>query len=123
MSSSSVAAASGAASGAARAPLLPVLRVSSAEVTHPTGDPKFSVMQAFPAAVSAEEADPYLMCDHFGPTIEKTGPAKHADDFPISWHPHRGMDIATYMVEGTGRHADSMGNASKSCERRPANGF
>ena len=31
------------------------------------GDPNFSVLQAFPAAISAEEADPFLMCDHFGP--------------------------------------------------------
>lgn len=22
------------------------------------------------------------------------------DKFPIGWHPHRGMDILTYMVEG-----------------------
>ena len=26
------------------------------------------------------------------------------------WHPHRGQDLLTYLVEGVGRHADSMGN-------------
>lgn len=57
---------------------------------------QLSVMQAFPAAFTAEEADPWLMLDHFGPSKSKgkeTGP----DDFPIGWHPHRGMDILTYM--------------------------
>ena len=44
------------------------LAVRAAKKTYPTGNPLFSVMQAFPAAVSAEEADPFLMCDHFGPT-------------------------------------------------------
>jgi redox-sensitive bicupin YhaK (pirin superfamily) len=28
----------------------------------------------------------------------------------VGWHPHRGMDIMTYLVEGVGRHADSLGN-------------
>jgi hypothetical protein len=43
--------------------MMPVLGVRESKVTHPTGDPKFSVMQAFPAGFSAEEADPFLMCD------------------------------------------------------------
>ena len=72
---------------------LKVMRVKTVKIskkTHPTGyfslllpsierwiyhilqgDPKFSVMQAFPAAISAEEADPFLMCDHFGPTVSE----------------------------------------------------
>ena len=32
------------------------------------------------------------------------------DEFPVGWHPHRGMDILTYIVQGQGRHADSLGN-------------
>ena len=32
---------------------------------------------------------------------------QHAD---VAWHPHHGMDILSYMVEGCGRHADSLGN-------------
>ena len=31
-----------------------------------TGDPKFAVMQPFPAAISEKEADPFLMC-HLAP--------------------------------------------------------
>ena len=49
--------------------LMSINLLGSAKVTHPTGDPEFSVMQAFPAIVSAEEADPFLMCDHFGPML------------------------------------------------------
>ena len=98
-------------SGGAAAPqsTLPVLAVRRSEVTYPTGNKSFSVMQAFPAAISAEEADPFLMCDFFGPT-KSTGVESDPDRFPVAWHPHRGMDIATYMVQGVGRHADSMGN-------------
>lgn len=86
-----------------------VLAVRRAQVTYPTGDPNFAVMQAFPSAFSAQEADPFLMCDLFGPE-PSTGPSANPDAFPIGWHPHRGMDIATYLVEGRGRHGDSMGN-------------
>jgi len=32
------------------------------------------------------------------------------DEYPVGWHPHAGMDIMTYLVEGVGRHADSLGN-------------
>lgn len=66
-------------------------------------------MQAFPAGIPAEESDPFLMCDYFGPS-KSNGESKHEDEFPIGWHPHRGMDIATYLKQGIGRHADSLGN-------------
>lgn len=39
------------------------------------------------------------MLDHFGPT-PSPGMARNVDDFPIAWHPHRGMDILTYMLQG-----------------------
>ena len=32
------------------------------------------------------------------------------DRFPVNWHPHRGMDILSYLKTGVGRHGDSMGN-------------
>lgn len=88
--------------------MLRVLAVRAAQITHPTGDPSFSVLQAFPAAFSAEEASPFLMCDHFGPT-PSTGLLPE-DAFLVPWHPHRGQDLLTYIVAGSGRHADSMGN-------------
>lgn len=46
-------------------------------------------MQAFPAGFTAEEADPFLMCDQFGPSLSD-GIYGDPDSFPIDWHPHRG---------------------------------
>ncbi len=76
--------------------LLKTLAVRSAEITHPTGDPSFSVLQAFPAGFTAEEADPALMLDHFGPMIS-TGIEKDPDVFPIGWHPHRGQALVRFF--------------------------
>lgn len=55
--------------------MLSVIEIKAAQVTHPqlgqgfkvlvatrTGDPKFAVMQPFPAAISERDADPFLMC-------------------------------------------------------------
>ena len=92
----------------AAAALMPVLGVRAAKTAYPTGDKNFAVKQGFPGAFTAEEADPFLMLDHFGPMLS-TGTLS-GDAYPVAWHPHRGFDILTYMVEGTGRHADSLGN-------------
>jgi len=92
-----------------RSSMMSIIEVKAAQVTHPTGDPKFSVMQPFPAAISERDADPFLMCDEFGPT-ESSGKETDPDRFPVGWHPHLGMDIMTYLREGRGRHADSLGN-------------
>mmetsp|Transcript_55064 Transcript_55064/g.103207 ORF Transcript_55064/g.103207 Transcript_55064/m.103207 type:complete len:330 (-) Transcript_55064:349-1338(-) len=104
---------SGASSGvvqkASKDGMMRVIEVRAAQVTHPTGDPKFSVMQPFPAAISEKDADPFLMCDEFGPSVS-SGVETNPDKFPVGWHPHMGMDIMTYMREGYGRHADSLGN-------------
>ena len=87
--------------------LMHVQRVLRAGKTHPFGDER-TVNQAFPSAIPAEQADPFLMCDHF--ELVSAGLAKHEDDFPVAWHPHRGFDILSYLKSGTGRHGDSMGN-------------
>ena len=42
-----------------------VLKCMPAATTYPTGDKSFAVKQGFPDPISAEEADPFLMCDHF----------------------------------------------------------
>jgi hypothetical protein len=42
-----------------------VLKSLSAVTTYPTGSKSFAVQQGFPQPISAEEADPFLMCDHF----------------------------------------------------------
>ena len=88
--------------------LMGVRRVAKAGVTHPFGDAR-TVQQAFPAGISEQEADPFLMCDYFN-SVEKNGPVSHPDEFPVDWHPHRGFDIASYLKSGVGRHGDSLGN-------------
>ncbi len=48
--------------------------------------------------------DPFLMLDDF----RSTDPAKYLPGFP--WHPHRGIETITYVLEGNVEHGDSMGN-------------
>ena len=84
-----------------------VRRVVAAGTAHPFGDDR-TVSQAFPNPISAEEADPFLMCDNFA--MASSGVATHEDDFPVDWHPHRGMDLLSYIKSGVGRHGDSLGN-------------
>ncbi len=48
--------------------------------------------------------DPFLLLDHFG----SPNPDDYMKGFP--WHPHRGMETVTYMLEGSVEHADSLGN-------------
>jgi hypothetical protein len=48
--------------------------------------------------------DPFLMMDDF----RSSDPKDYLAGFP--WHPHRGIETITYMLEGAVEHADSMGN-------------
>jgi quercetin 2,3-dioxygenase len=48
--------------------------------------------------------DPFLLMDDF----RNTEPGKYLKGFP--WHPHRGIETITYMLEGFAEHGDSMGN-------------
>lgn len=48
--------------------------------------------------------DPFLMLDDF----HTANPAEYLPGFP--WHPHRGIETITYVLEGLVEHADSMGN-------------
>ena len=48
--------------------------------------------------------DPFLLLDHFG----SNDPADYLAGFP--WHPHRGIETVTYLIEGEVRHGDSLGN-------------
>ena len=49
--------------------------------------------------------DPFLLLDLFG----SEDPDQYLPGFP--WHPHRGIETVTYMLEGSVRHGDSMGNS------------
>jgi hypothetical protein len=51
------------------------------------------------------ELDPFLLLDDF----HSARPEDYLAGFP--WHPHRGIETITYVLEGTVEHGDSMGNA------------
>lgn len=88
-----------------------LLAVVHTTVSYPTGNKSFAVQQAFPGnALAPELTDPFLMCDFFGPTVSRGAERDDSDRFPVDWHPHRGMDVITYLIQGVGRHADSLGN-------------
>ncbi len=48
--------------------------------------------------------DPFLMLDAF----DSTRPSDYTAGFP--WHPHRGIETITMLVEGEIDHGDSLGN-------------
>ena len=53
----------------------------------------------------ADIMDPFLLLDHFG----SDNPEDYMKGFP--WHPHRGIETITYMIDGKVKHEDSLGNA------------
>lgn len=53
----------------------------------------------------ANPFDPFLLFDHFAFNDPTEGPIV---GFPT--HPHRGIETVTYMLEGSVRHRDSLGN-------------
>ncbi len=56
-----------------------------------------------PATVQA--TDPFLLLDNFGSDT----PKDYEAGFP--WHPHRGIETVTYLLEGKVKHEDSVGNS------------
>ncbi|MCL8208242.1 MAG: pirin family protein [Actinomycetia bacterium] len=65
----------------------------------------FPVRRPFPGQqVSLRDTDPFLLLDHLGAIEYGPGEAKGAP-----WHPHRGFETVTYMIDGTMRHRDSNG--------------
>lgn len=51
-----------------------------------------------------QQFDPFLLLDDF----RSDNPADYVAGFP--WHPHRGIETITYVLEGEVEHEDSLGN-------------
>jgi redox-sensitive bicupin YhaK (pirin superfamily) len=63
----------------------------------------FPVRRAF-AGVSANDLDPFIHLDQMGEVEYAPGEPKGT-----SWHPHRGFETVTYIIDGTFEHKDSHG--------------
>jgi hypothetical protein len=79
----------------------PVLAVSTA----PAGfeGEGFPVRRTM-AGIAYEHLDPFIMMDHMGEVDYAAGEPKGTN-----WHPHRGFETVTYLVEGQFIHQDSHG--------------
>ncbi len=63
----------------------------------------FQVRRPFPGT-DVNLADPFLLLDHIGAVEYAPGEAKGAP-----WHPHRGFETVTYIIDGAFQHRDSNG--------------
>jgi quercetin 2,3-dioxygenase len=79
----------------------PVLAITTA----PSGfeGEGFPVRRAF-AGVDLRALDPFIHMDQMGEVDYAPGEPRGT-----AWHPHRGFETVTYMIDGTFRHQDSNG--------------
>ncbi|WP_069159913.1 pirin family protein [Nocardia altamirensis] len=63
----------------------------------------FEVRRPFPS-LDLRTADPFILLDQMGPVAYEPHEAKGAP-----WHPHRGFETVTYVLDGTLVHHDSNG--------------
>src|SRR3954453_3829902 len=64
----------------------------------------FVVRRPFPTT-ALSYVDPFLLFDHMGPVEFAPG-----EGTGTPWHPHRGFETVTYVLEGDLEHRDSLGN-------------
>jgi hypothetical protein len=64
----------------------------------------FEVWRPFPGGVDTHVADPFFLLDQLGPV-------EYAPNEPVGapWHPHRGFETVTYIIDGVIEHHDSNG--------------
>ena len=63
----------------------------------------FPVWRGF-ASLTFADIDPFLLLDEMGPITWGPGSAKGAP-----WHPHRGFETVTYVLDGEIEHTDTAG--------------
>ena len=64
----------------------------------------FPVSRPFPGLVPAGVTDPFFLLDQLGPVDFAPHEALGAP-----WHPHRGFETVTYVLDGVVEHHDSNG--------------
>src|SRR4051812_13675039 len=75
----------------------------------------FPVRRAF-AGVDLAQLDPFVHLDQMGEVNYAPGEPKGTP-----WHPHRGFETVTYMMDGIIQHADSIGGGGRGpAQPRPA---
>ncbi|MEU9919616.1 pirin family protein [Streptomyces sp. NPDC051001] len=67
----------------------------------------FPVRRAF-AGVPLPELDPFVHMDHIGVVEQAPGEARGTP-----WHPHRGFETVTYLIDGALEHQDSNGGGGQ----------
>jgi len=82
-----------------------VVRPARSVTTAPTGyeGEGFPVHRAF-SGVPMADLDPFIHMDQMGEVDYAPGEPKGT-----SWHPHRGFETVTYMIDGVMEHQDSNG--------------
>jgi redox-sensitive bicupin YhaK (pirin superfamily) len=87
------------------APVTPAERAVRSVTTAPSGleGEGFPVRRAF-AGVDLTDLDPFIHMDQMGEVEYAPGEPKGTP-----WHPHRGFETVTYIIDGTFRHQDSNG--------------
>ncbi len=80
----------------------PVTRVVPAR--HTIEGAGFPVWRPFPGGIDAHVADPFFLLDQLGPVEYAPNEAVGAP-----WHPHRGFETVTYVIDGVVQHHDSNG--------------
>lgn len=86
-------------------PATTAFREARRVITAPSGyeGEGFPVRRAF-AGVPLEELDPFIHLDQMGEVDYAPGEPKGT-----AWHPHRGFETVTYMIDGIFDHQDSNG--------------
>jgi len=79
----------------------PVISVTTAP--HGLEGEGFPVRRAF-AGADVQHLDPFVHMDQMGEVEYAPGEPKGTP-----WHPHRGFETVTYMIDGTFQHQDSTG--------------
>ena len=74
----------------------------------------FPVRRAF-AGIDMRQLDPFIMMDQMGEVDYAPGEPKGT-----AWHPHRGFETVTYIIDGQFDHQDSHGGGGRSPTATPS---